>query len=56
MADGTVWLTQAEISVLFESSKQNVSYHIEKVLAESEQAESATVKYHLTVRTLAKRE
>lgn len=51
LVDGTVWLTQIEIATLFESSKQNVSYHIKEVLAEGELTEEATVKDYLTVRT-----
>lgn len=35
-ADGTVWLTQAEMAELFETSKQNISLHIRKILAEGE--------------------
>lgn len=48
--DGTVWLTQAELAELFQSSKQNISLHIKNILAEGEQAES-TVKFYLTVHT-----
>lgn len=51
LVDGTVWLTQAEIATLFQSSKQNISHHIKEVLAEGELSEEATVKSHLTVRT-----
>jgi hypothetical protein len=28
MEDETVWLTQAQMAVLFETSKQNISLHI----------------------------
>lgn len=48
--DGTVWLTQAEMAELFQTSKQNISLHIKKILAEGEQTES-TVKFYLTVQT-----
>ena len=52
--DGTVWLTQAELAELFQTSKQNISLHIKKILAEGEQAES-TVKFYLTVQTEGER-
>lgn len=47
--DGTVWLTQAEISELFQTSKQSVSYHVKQILDDGELAEAATVKEFLTV-------
>jgi hypothetical protein len=56
LVDGTVWLTQAEIATLFESSKQNVSHHIREVLSEGELSEGATVKDYLTVQTEGKRQ
>lgn len=52
--DGTVWLTQAELAELFQTSKQNISLHIKNILAEGEQAES-TVKFYLTVQTEGER-
>jgi hypothetical protein len=45
----TVWLTQLQISELFQTTKQNVSLHIQNVLSEGELMESATVKQYLTV-------
>lgn len=47
--DGSVWLTQAEIAALFQTSKQSVSHHVRNVLAEGELSEGATVKELLTV-------
>lgn len=49
--DGTVWLTQAEIARLFDTTKQNVSVHIRKIFADGELDDSATVKQYLTVQT-----
>ncbi len=46
----TVWLTQAHMAVLFESSKQNISHHIQSIYDEGELAPEATVKKYLTVR------
>jgi len=44
----TVWLTQAEMAELFETSKQNVSLHIRNILKEEELTKSAVVKENLT--------
>ncbi|MES2345376.1 MAG: virulence RhuM family protein [Chlamydiota bacterium] len=45
--EGTVWLTQLEMTELFQTSKQNISLHIKNILAEGEQNLSV-VKEHLT--------
>jgi hypothetical protein len=47
-ADGTVWLTQAQIAELFDTTKQNVSLHLRNLLAERELAETSVVKESLT--------
>ncbi|XHR27487.1 MAG: hypothetical protein ACFUZC_16270 [Chthoniobacteraceae bacterium] len=47
--DGTIWLTQLEIAELFQTSKQNVSLHIQNILEEKELSQEATVKESLTV-------
>lgn len=47
-ADGSVWLTQMEISELFLTTKQNVSLHVGNVLKEGELAENSVVKESLT--------
>ena len=39
-ADGTVWLTQAQIAELFDTTKQNVSLHMSNILAEGEVGQS----------------
>ena len=49
--DGTVWLSQAEIAELFDTTKQNVSLHIRNILDEGELTTEATVKESLTVQT-----
>ena len=46
--DGTVWLTQAEIAALFETTKQNVSLHLKNIMADGELAEASVVKESLT--------
>lgn len=45
---GTVWLSQAEIADLFQTSKQNVSLHIRNIIAEGELQEVSVVKDSLT--------
>lgn len=48
MEDETVWLTQAQMQLLFDSSKQNISLHINKVFKEGELDKNSVVKYSLT--------
>lgn len=45
----TVWLTQAQMTELFETTKQNVSLHIKNIFEEGELNEVSTVKDFLTV-------
>ncbi|MCU1257450.1 MAG: putative DNA-binding protein, partial [Bryobacterales bacterium] len=47
-ADGSVWLTQAEIAELFQTTKQNVSLHLKNVFDDGELTEEAVVKESLT--------
>ena len=47
--DETVWLSQAQMVVLFDSSKQNISLHINNFFKEKELAPDSTVKEYLTV-------
>lgn len=47
--EGTVWLTQALIAELYQTTKQNVSLHIRNILEEGELDQAATVKQYLTV-------
>jgi len=48
--DGTVWLTQAEISDLFQTTPQNITQHIRAIYAEGEADEITTCKEDLQVR------
>ena len=50
LADGSVWLTQAEIAALFESTPQNITQHLKGIFAEGELSEEATCKQDLQVR------
>ncbi|HET7663912.1 MAG TPA: virulence RhuM family protein [Rhodanobacteraceae bacterium] len=52
----TVWLTQAEIAELFQTTKQNVSLHARNIFEDMELTPEATVKDSLTVQTEGKRE
>lgn len=49
VVDGTVWMSQAAMAELFDTTKQNVSLHIRNILAEGELSPQATVKDSLTV-------
>ncbi|KAF0157917.1 MAG: hypothetical protein FD159_1273 [Syntrophaceae bacterium] len=46
----TVWLTQQQMVDLFQTTKQNISLHVQNIFAEGELAPQATVKKYLTVR------
>lgn len=50
LEDGSVWLTQAEIGALFETTPQNITQHIRAILEEGELTEAATCKQILQVR------
>lgn len=45
---GTVWLTQLEMAELFDTTKQNVSLHLNNILAEGELVAESVVKESLT--------
>lgn len=45
-----VWLSQQQIALLFDTTQQNVSLHINSILDEGELPEEATHKYFLLVR------
>ena len=45
--DGTVWLTQAQMSDLFDTSKQNISLHLNNVISDGELAPDSVVKESL---------
>ena len=44
----TVWLTQAQMMDLFQTTKQNISLHINNIFKEGELSEEAVVKEYLT--------
>ena len=51
----TVWLTQQQMVELFQTSKQNVSLHIQNLYEERELERGATVKESLTVQLEGRR-
>lgn len=52
---GTIWLTQAEIAELFQTTKPNISIHTRNIFADGELTPEATVKESLSVQTEGKR-
>ena len=46
--DETVWLTQLQMVALFQTTKQNISLHINNIFKEEELQENSVVKYSLT--------
>ncbi len=53
--DDTAWLTQQQIALLFNQTKQNISLHINNCFKEKELNKKATVKDSLTVQREGKR-
>ena len=52
----TLWLSQAQLAELFQTSQQNVSLHIRNIFEEGELAPEATLKKYLLVRAEGGRE
>ena len=52
----TLWLTQAQIAELFQTTPQNVTLHLRGIFAEGELVEAATCKDYLQVRLEGGRE
>jgi hypothetical protein len=46
--DETVWLTQLQMVDLFQTTKQNISLHLNNIFKEDELNENSVVKYYLT--------
>ncbi len=55
LENDTIWLTQAQIVQLFESSKANISEHIKHIYQSKELVENATVRNFRIVRNEGKR-
>lgn len=50
----TFWLTQKSISELFDTSKQNISYHLQNIFSDGELDKDSVVKEFLTTAADAK--
>jgi hypothetical protein len=46
--DGSAWMNQSQLAELFDTSKQNISAHIQNILEDSELEASSVVKDYLT--------
>ena len=55
LAENTVWLPQAMMAELFQTTKQNISLHIRNILSEGELEEESFVKESLTTAARGKR-
>ena len=55
LTDETIWLTQAQMIELFDSSKANISEHIKRIYKTQELEENSTVRNFRTVRIEGKR-
>ncbi len=56
LEDETVWLSQAQMTELFQTTKQNISLHIRNIYGEGELVRSGTVKESLTVQSEGSRQ
>lgn len=44
-----IWLTQNQIAELYNTTKQNISFHINNIFNDGELSQNSTVKKYLTV-------
>jgi hypothetical protein len=56
LENNTIWLSQAQIAELFQTTPQNITLHLKSIFAEGELSETATCKDYLQVRVEGKRE
>lgn len=56
LEDRTLWLTQAQMAELFDTSVPNINLHLKAIYEEGELDRDATIKSHLIVRQEGKRE
>ena len=54
--DETLWLTQVQLSELFQTSVPNINLHLKAIYAEGELSQEATIKSHLIVQSEGSRE
>ncbi len=55
LSDDTVWLSQAQMAELFQTTKQNISLHLRNIFEEKELHENSVVKEYLTTAQDGKR-
>ncbi len=55
LKNNSVWLTQNQMTQLFQQKKQTISFHINNIFKEKELSRRATVRQYLTVQTEGKR-
>lgn len=53
---GQIWLTQSQMAELYQTTKQNISLHVQNILDESEIDRISTIKEDLTVQIEGQRE
>ena len=46
--DGVIWMSQQQMALLFDTSKQNISLHILNILQDKELYEKSVIKDYLT--------
>jgi hypothetical protein len=56
LEDDTLWLTQAQMAELFQTTPQNITLHLKDIYAEGELMEEATCKEYLQVRREGQRD
>lgn len=56
MQDDTIWLTQAQMAELFDTTPQNITLHMKNIYGDGELIEESTCKDFLQVRKEGKRE
>ena len=54
--DGDLWLSQTAMTELYDTIKQDVSYHLKNIFETFELEESSTVKNYLTIQKEGSRE
>jgi hypothetical protein len=54
--DQSIWLTQAQMAELFQTTVPNVNLHLKAIFEERELSEAATIKSYLIVRTEGERQ
>lgn len=55
LQDDTIWLTQKQLSELFQTTIPNINMHLKNIFEEGEQLEKATIKESLIVQLEGKR-